>query len=201
MAPEFLTRRTQMAISYRLRFEDHDLLAMEGWDEVIDAKEDALAAFEYVVLDPDLEIGSVYVTEVDGDEERVIAAHAFVDESTGDPTMTAIENEGYNGWTNRETWAVMLWIDLDAVADMVADRLTVDESQWTLNLPFPRRIKAADVVKDYVVTLLDPDEGLMNDRDRWLMATDVGSLWRVNWEEIAEHCLELLDEAGKPSHI
>lgn len=190
-----------MAISYRLRFEDHDLLAMEGWDEVIDAKEDALAAFEYVVLDPDLEIGSVYVTEVDGDEERVIAAHAFVDESTGDPTMTAIENEGYNGWTNRETWAVMLWIDLDAVADMVADRLTVDESQWTLNLPFPRRIKAADVVKDYVVTLLDPDEGLMNDRDRWLMATDVGSLWRVNWEEIAEHCLELLDEAGKPSHI
>jgi hypothetical protein len=58
---------------HRLKSEDRALNPLEDWD-VFDDVNEALVAFQDFVVDPDENIGSVYVTEDDGYQERVIAA-------------------------------------------------------------------------------------------------------------------------------
>ena len=93
------------------------------------------------------------------------------------------ECEEYNGWTNRETWAVILplsnkqdWYQgaIDAVAKQLHDE------------PDTSPVYMGDVLRQYwdYDIFCDPDLEL-----EWevLVLRDVGSEWRVNWTEIAEH--------------
>lgn len=82
-------------------------------------------------------------------------------------------NEEYNGWTNRETWATALHLNNDQDtyehAKSMADEYTDDKSGL------------ADALEKYVTELLDADwDGVKP------MRYDIGSLWRVNWMEIAD---------------
>ena len=81
--------------------------------------------------------------------------------------------DGYNGWSNRETWATALHINNDKEsyyhAQSLAEGYTDDKSGL------------ADALEEYVTELLDADwDGVKP------MRYDIGSLWRVNWMEIAE---------------
>lgn len=96
-------------------------------------------------------------------------------------------DEKFNGWANHETWALMLHINNDQglheeFRDLVRE---VDEDE--------RR----DAVKDRVETYLDKDEferefgvevawpiGLRR------MAEEVGSRWRIDWNEVVNALLE-----------
>lgn len=94
------------------------------------------------------------------------------------PSLT----ERHNGWTNRETWAVALWIDNDeawqkATCDLARTMTTV---------------QLADAIKEDLEQLAhnlleQPD--LVTHAAR-LMLHDVGSMWRVNWLELAQHYSE-----------
>jgi hypothetical protein len=97
----------------------------------------------------------------------------------------------YNGWTNRETWATNLHIDNDEglsaemtekVEELIKDHqddteeITYALSMWTEN---------------WITNLVSPewwrDEvGCEMSVGAERIREDIGSLWRVNWREIAK---------------
>ncbi len=114
--------------------------------------------------------------------------------------------EEYNGWTNRETWATKLWLDNDegfysAVNEMVKE--IVDSNELEDFSAAKREI--AGELEEFINELFD-FESLFSNRELFTMLSDIGSLYRVNWWEIAEtlyieytetpEFVERLDEAN-----
>jgi hypothetical protein len=106
--------------------------------------------------------------------------------------------EEYNGWTNRETWATALHIDNDESlqneasekisASFLEDMDNEKEDGWQDGVT-----SAEDSLKEWVEDLLSfgywEDMGGMP-KGIQSMLTDIGSLYRVNFREIAENWLE-----------
>lgn len=96
-------------------------------------------------------------------------------------------DERYNGWTNRETWALMLYINNDQ---------GLYES--ALELVQRHAAEGDDVSGElsmWVTELLNPDEyqSLYGERQTEglaRMAFEIGSLWRINWTEVVASLLE-----------
>jgi len=91
--------------------------------------------------------------------------------------------EEYNGWSNRETWAVNLHLSnkrewyqgaIDAVAAQL--RMSADTSS----------VYMGDVLREYWDTDIFGDPDLELEREVMVLR-DVGSEWRVDWTEIAKH--------------
>jgi hypothetical protein len=83
------------------------------------------------------------------------------------------QDDTYNGWTNRETWAVALHINNEQVwQECVYDRLS-DVSSGR---------EAGEIVKQQVEDWLLGDE-FDHEAQRDALH-DIGSLWRVEWDEI-----------------
>ena len=78
-----------------------------------------------------------------------------------------MSTQGYNGWTNRETWLVNLWL-----GEYLAQAFEEDDIN-TL----------ADCIEEEVYRMLDEQvsEGMFRD------FIDLGS---VNWTELASHYVE-----------
>ena len=88
--------------------------------------------------------------------------------------------EKYQGWTNRETWACNLWLDNDR--GIYEDILPlIDEANEVSKL--------ADSIQEYMENRLDLRNWNLITQDLISMVEDIGSLWRVNWREIAENKL------------
>ena len=110
--------------------------------------------------------------------------------------------EDYNGWTNRETWAVKLWYGDDETLHGIV--------QIELQ-PYLNQLKESDsdvddvlfavtnhlqyIYEEYIafpvvgsapslLTLVYERPILQNAR---MMLSDMGSKWRIQWREIAEH--------------
>ena len=80
--------------------------------------------------------------------------------------------EEYNGWSNRETWAVALWIDNE---QRLQDKA----------LELAKENKGQRELADAIESWLD-DYFNQNWVQARTMREDIGSLYRVNWWEIAE---------------
>ncbi len=91
--------------------------------------------------------------------------------------------EEYQGWSNRETWAVRLHWDNDPVTDEVfRDSAKSFKEQDLSSTAFADHLQEeAEVMQSHVIN--DPDRATQEER---LFTADVGSLWRVNWQEIAD---------------
>jgi hypothetical protein len=75
-----------------------------------------------------------------------------------------VSDEGYQGWTNRETWAAHLWLSNDP-----------DVFVWA-------REQTADTLK----TAFEVAAASREASGFWYLALrDIGSLWRVDWNQIA----------------
>ena len=103
-----------------------------------------------------------------------------------------MEIQEYNGWSNRETWATKLWIDNDQglyyyAKDMAGGYGSEDKRGL------------ADALEEWITELLDMEQVFnaspAQRKELIMMASDIGSLYRVNWYEIAESLLSELVEA------
>lgn len=110
-----------------------------------------------------------------------------------------MKDETYNGWTNRETWATALHIDNDegfynqrmnccrhAQDNAIATEYASHEQVATRMLADDLRLWVEGMYDDFLY------DGHRDERVA-LMIGDVGSLWRVNWREIAENWLSDYD--------
>ena len=90
--------------------------------------------------------------------------------------------EEYNGWTNRETWALNLHITNDQGLDEMARERVAGLDTF----------RAAEALREWVendllaLSSYEEEYGTPPNRELLMMAQDVGSVWRVDWIEIAK---------------
>ena len=122
-------------------------------------------------------------------------------------------DDTYEGWKNRETWALNLWLSNDqALYELTLDRVrdairNVDQQDYMSTATY--RMTAGEAVKDLwdeITSLNSVDRhgdlrGVSVETLR--MVADVGSLWRVDWDEIGQHWLTAAqeDEQGSSDEI
>ena len=85
-------------------------------------------------------------------------------------------NTTYNGWTNRETWAIGLHL-MDTVTNWIVD----DRDAWNED----EVDQAAEIFQDLVAEQMD-EAGLPTFPLLW----DLLDLSAVNWQELGQHALD-----------
>lgn len=101
--------------------------------------------------------------------------------------------EQYNGWTNRETWAVKLHLDND---EALNDWAWEYARQWEEAREEKLVWELGETLKNWVEDDLLTFDNIRASRELWSMLSDIGSLYRVNWQEIAQtYVQELAQQA------
>jgi len=105
------------------------------------------------------------------------------------------DNERYNGWTNRETWAFMLHIGNDeALYQEVYGRAEqlIEEAEATKYLTAQEEAERQieDMLRDWYDGVQDNTFKNRDGRGNVpLMVQDVGSEWRINYRECAKNIM------------
>jgi len=94
-----------------------------------------------------------------------------------------MKNENYNGWSNRETWAVFVNLGNSGMANEITDvgerfagSCSTDERNW-----------AVAEFAEYLNGLLDDLRELRSENaDIMRVFDEIGSMWRVDFYELAE---------------
>lgn len=106
-------------------------------------------------------------------------------------TMTD-NRETYEGWSNRETWAANLWLSNDEglynqTREQAAEALrTAEDDAGDIPLERIARYQLANELKaqfeDWEADIVDGEapQGIRQ------LVLDIGSLYRVDWHEVAE---------------
>ena len=109
----------------------------------------------------------------------------------------------YNGWSNRETWAVSLHIDNDeGMYREVRERaLEIGKEGNGDGVDFTQEVST---FAEYLENLCDEcwdnlveSESASHRKALGMMFHDIGSTWRVNWREIAKHWIDTFAEGSK----
>ncbi len=94
-----------------------------------------------------------------------------------------MSDETYNGWTNRETWAVNLWTDNEPYLTEHRDEMVRQFSEDSTE----SQIETATA--EWFENIL---EGLKEDMPSFYqtLLEEIGSLYRVNWLELGQMWLD-----------
>lgn len=109
-------------------------------------------------------------------------------------------DDRYNGWTNRETWAVALYINNDeGWQESVLEELRQRDADLRENYDGERlnSYGAGELIRENVEQVLWGDHvgDTEHVNEAVMMAIeDIGSLWRVNWTELGAAFLEDLED-------
>ena len=108
-------------------------------------------------------------------------------------------DETYEGWANCETWSLNLWLTNDqGLYEMTRERVADAKASYVPQFDFsPKECPpwvAGEAVKAFWEELTDPSEGLLTADKALEMVRDVGSEWRIDWDEIGQAFLASLDE-------
>ena len=112
-------------------------------------------------------------------------------------------SDTYDGWASRETWALVLHLDNDQGlyegALEAAGALKPDHECDGCRDGHERAI--GEAIKEYAATLLTVDGYIQEFGGDHLpaalarVAEDIGSLYRVDWDEVGAHYLQTLSES------
>lgn len=103
-----------------------------------------------------------------------------------------METQEYNGWTNRETWATMLYIDNDQGLYETAKDYAVTALEEHSGEESEARYCLAETLENWFDTLAGDFTELSF--EVYSMLRDIGSLYRVNWREIADSLISNVKE-------
>jgi hypothetical protein len=113
-----------------------------------------------------------------------------------------MSDDSYNGYPNRETWAAALWQDndegiCDRVREMAAEARdnNAEHADGGESASFAAamvKYELAQAIEQMWGEFADPD--FYDDYEGWVkgafpMLSEVGSLWRVDWNFIADSVL------------
>ncbi len=102
--------------------------------------------------------------------------------------------EQYNGWNNRETWAAKLHLDNDQYLNEIAWEYAREEIAGHDKGEEINAYYLGQTLKNWVEEDLLTFENITVDNSDgqylWIMLTDIGSLYRVDWREIAQSYLD-----------
>lgn len=92
-----------------------------------------------------------------------------------------------NGWTNRETWAVNVWVDelnLKEARDEMVRQFSEDTALYEIET----------ATREWFEAQLDSMEEFAEDSGSYTTLiraiSDIGSLWRVDWLELGQAWLD-----------
>ena len=105
-----------------------------------------------------------------------------------------VTDNKYNGWTNRETWALMMWVgSSQPLQDFARSWVGDTAKNGVETLEFVR------LVRD-MVSVSYPAKDNHKESDAWLMLSDmegdVASFGKVNSAEVADHLNEFFEDGG-----
>ena len=105
-----------------------------------------------------------------------------------------VTQEKYNGWSNRETWAFMLWVgSSEPLQDFARSWVGDTAKNGDDALEFIR------LVQD-MAGMSYPARGNHKESDAWLMLGDmegdVSNFGKVNAVEVADHLNEFFEDGG-----
>ena len=120
--------------------------------------------------------------------------------------LKALEHKDeYNGWTNRESWAMALWLDneqstqeatLEKVREIIKgidNDERVKDKTWSRNEAI--LFRTADGLKEWLEEMrLDAFEDPANHKEALKMWEDIGSEYRIDWHEVAKHFIQDIQE-------
>ena len=98
--------------------------------------------------------------------------------------------ETFNGWTNRETWATKLHLDNDQWLNECAYEYVREEIAGHDKGEEINAYHLGQTLKNWIEEDLLTLENIAGNRGLWLMLSDIGSLYRVDWREIAQAYLD-----------
>lgn len=135
-----------------------------------------------------------------------------------------MSNDTHEGWTNRETWALVLHIDNDqawleevleairnsawdqSYEDYLGDQLPEHRESGAVisagDYPIVATRETGELVKELSEDVLDPWSDKWGETgdsatigvDLFRIIQDIGSLWRIDWDEVGRHYLQTLSE-------
>lgn len=124
-------------------------------------------------------------------ESDLIRLRDYIDTRLENRAMT---DDTYNGWANRETWAVALYVNndqrwqesvLDALREAVGEVIVGDSGYEYADVPL-KDWEAGAIVKEMIEELAYHiiDEPETTTRELRQAFEDIGSLWRVDWDAL-----------------
>ena len=105
-----------------------------------------------------------------------------------------METQDYNGWSNRESWATALHIDNDQALLEIALDYARQEIEGHDKGEEINSYHLGQTLEGWITEDLLTLENISGNRPLWLMLTDIGSLYRVNWRELADYYLDQVKE-------
>jgi hypothetical protein len=91
----------------------------------------------------------------------------------------SIHEENYNGWSNRETWALNL--HLNNTETLQNDLISIVKDDKLKD--YEKEDELKDWVEEMVYNFIEGEEFCYKEEIK-LLIQDVGSFWRINWREI-----------------